>query len=358
VNTRVVSLLILSALLALPASGRAENSGQVKDFQDQELPAEAPGEKTSATEENEPGVDRCNQQPTDQTMIEGVQSGTYEYSCRLVRWFDGLFGQSRDFAEEDLYGRLSLGMAWNEYEGFDPSLRFRLRTDLPNLSSRWNAFLGRVDDEDFIRGTETQQDSAFRRGINDSEQPEWLFGLGYKGHKRGTNGWDFSVGVRLRLPPQPYARAMYEKTWRFTNHHDLRYRQTFFARYDKGYGTTTNLDSVRELSEDNVLRVELIGTLADYTEGVDWWAAQTWYHRLAPQRGISLRTFARGRTQGEVGLTEYGFELSFRRQLHHDWLFINVGPTLTWPRYFEDERRQASWGVAALLEMDFGYYVD
>ena len=173
----------------------------------------------------------------------------------------------------------------------------------------------------------------------------------------GEGGWDYSIGVRLRVPPQPYVRASYQKMWRLGEQHDLRYRQTVFWRYDKGYGTTTSFDSARVLSDDNIHRWELIGTLADYTEGVDWWAAHTWYHRLADQRGISLRSFARGRTEGEVGLTEFGFEFSFRRQLHREWLFINAGPTLTWPRFRAAETREASWGIAVLLEMDFGYYL-
>jgi hypothetical protein len=363
VNTRVIILAFLSAVLLWPGGLRAELADNdppdpMEDVQPQTLPEEVPGDKESGLSTELAGIDKCDQKPTDDSLMEQVQSGTFEYTCRTVRWFDSLFGDSRDFEEEALFGRISLGTAWNQYEDFDPSLRFRLRTDLPNVSSRWNAFFGRVDEEDYIRGTETQQDSAFRRGINDSDQPEWLFGLGYKGRKPGEAGWDFSVGVRLRLPPQPYVRAMYTRSWNIGRRHDLRYRQTFFARYDKGYGTTTSFDTVRELSDDNVLRFELIGTLADYTEGVDWWAAHTWYHRLAAKRGISLRSFARGRTKGEVTLTEYGLELSWRRQLNRDWLFINAGPTLTWPRYFRSEKREASWGVAVLLEMDFGYYLN
>lgn len=312
------------------------------------LPIESPAE---------PVNDKCLQSPSDESFEESIQSGIFSYSCRAVRWFDGLFGSEQEFEEEAVYGRLSLGLAWNQYEGLDPSGRFRLRTELPNVSSKWNAFIGRVDEEDFIRGTETDQDSAFRRGINDTGEPEWLFGLGYKGRKRGQGGWDYSIGVRLRLPPQPYAQAIYDREWSLGRKQRLRYRQTFFVRYNKGYGTTTRLDSAREMSDNDILRWESIATLADYTEGVDWWAAHTWYHRTGPQRGISLRSFIRGRTQGEVPLTEYGFELSWRRQLNRDWLFLNIGPTLSWPRYELEEKRKASWGVAILLDMDFGYFL-
>ncbi len=357
-NIRIVTLLWLAAAVSWAEVANGAEIETADDVPPQELPREVPGEQTAEPEPEAEGSDQCDQEPTDESLPEEVQSGVFKYSCVAVRWFDSLFGSSHDFREEELYGRVSLGSSWSQYEGFDPSMRFRLRTDLPNVSSRLNAFIGRVDEEDYIRGTETRQDSAFRRGINDGEQPEWLFGLGYKGRKPGEDGWDYSIGVRLRFPPQPYVKAGYVKSWAVGETHDLRYRQTVFWRYDKGYGTTTAFDSARELSDDNILRWELIGTLADYTDGVDWWAANTWYHRLKANRGISLRTFARGRTKGEVSLTEFGFELSFRRQLNREWLFLNAGPTLTWPRYFEAEKRQPSWGFAVLLEMDFGYYLN
>ncbi len=81
----------------------------------------------------------------------------------------------------------------------------------------------------------------------------------------------------------------------------------------------------------------------------------TWYHRLGDNRGVSLRSFARGATDHEVELLEYGFELTWRRQVIRDWLYINVGPTLTWPRERREERREASLGFQVLMEMRFGY---
>jgi hypothetical protein len=346
------------AVLSLAQAPGVAADEPVPETAPQKLSEEVPGDRGDPMQPESPGVDKCDQEPSDPSFSEEVQSGLFEYSCRTVRWFDSLFGSSRDFPEERLFGRLSLGTAWSQYEGVDPSLRFRLRTELPNMSSRWNAFLGRVDEEDFIRGSETYQDSAFRRGIRDADEPEWLFGLGYKGRKPGEAGWDYSIGVRLRLPPQPYVKARYEKFWTVGERHDLRFRQTFFWRYSKGFGTTSSLDSARELSDTDILRWELIGTYAEYTEGIDWWAASTWYHRLAEQRGLSLRTFARGRTDADVTLQEYGFEFSYRRQLHREWLFLNAGPTLTWPRERLEEKRSASWGFAVLLEMDFGYYAN
>ena len=324
----------------------------------------APVSNTVSTQAEErsaagPEPDKCDQQPLADEFPEKAQSGVFEFSCRTVRWIDGLFGNSRDFREESVAGSLTFGFAWNEYEDWNPSLRFRVKMDLPNLSDRWDAFLGRVDEEDYISGTEITQESAFRRSISDRDRndTEWLLGLGYKDRDAKDGGWDHSFGVRLRTPPRVYVRTRYEKIWELSPQLDLKYRQTFFWRDGStGFGTTTHLDSTRELSTENTLRGEVIGKVTEATDGLEWWVGSTWYHRLADNRGISLRTFVRGATDREVEVSEYGFELTWRRQVAREWLYINAGPTLTWPRERLAEKRETSVGFQVLMEMEFGYF--
>ncbi len=347
-NARISIIALVAAAVLLPGRVCASETAAPETG-----PAEIAAATGRATRE-EP--DKCDQEPAQDKLPEKTRAGTFEFACRTLRWVDGLFGSSHDFREESVDGRLSLGFAWNQYEHWDPSLRFRVHTDLPNLSSRWNAFFGRVDEEDYIEGSETTQESALRRGISDSDETEWLLGLGYKGREEKTGGWDYSVGVRLRSPPRFYVRTRYEKVASLSPNLDLRYRQTFFWRDgSSGFGTTTHLDSDRQIDPDNILRWEFIAKLTEATEGIHWWLGNTWYHRLGEKRGVSLRSFARGATDAEVELLEYGLELTWRRQVAREWLFINAGPTLTWPRERREERREASLGFQVLMEMEFGY---
>ena len=225
--------------------------------------------------------------------------------------------------------------------------------------SRWDAFLGRVDEADYISGSETIQESSLRRGVTDSGDTEWLLGLGYKDREGKTSRWDYSIGMRLRTPPRMYVKAQYEKISQFGPSLDLRYRQTFFWRDGSvGFGTTTHLDSARELGDKDILRWEFIGKITEVTQGVEWWLGNTWYHHLGDDRGVSLRSFVRGATDAEVKLLEYGFELTWRRSIGRDWLYINAGPTLTWPRERLHDKREASLGAQLLVEMQFGYDSD
>jgi hypothetical protein len=346
----------IAAIILVPALAW---SGPARSAQEDAPAAATSAIPAAARPDDDPEPDKCDQEPLVDKVPEKVQSGLFEFSCRTVRWIDSLFGSSREFREESVQGRMTYGFSWNQYEHWDPTLRFRVRMDLPNLSNRWNAFLGRVDEEDYIAGSEVTEKTAFRRGISDDLNTEWLLGLGYGKRDEDTSGWDHSVGIRLRTPPRLYVRTRYEKVWQFGDSQDLRYRQTFFWRDGStGFGTTTHFDSAREMGAGDILRWEFIGKVTEATDGMEWWIGNTWYHRLAERRGTSLRTFVRGATGREVELVEYGFELVWRRQVARDWLYINAGPTLTWPRLFPHERRAASWGVQALMEIEFGYFRD
>ncbi|NND45852.1 MAG: hypothetical protein HKN58_11060 [Xanthomonadales bacterium] len=299
-------------------------------------------------------VDKCDQVAQPDKFPERVQSGVLEMSCRTFRWFDGLFGDSHDFREEDVGGKMSIGLSWNEFEGVGGRVRYRVKADLPNFSSRWKAFLGRVDEDAYVSDTERVEESDFRRGISDNEESEWLLGLGYRDHSEAGDGWDYSVGIRLRTPPRPYAKARYQKHVALHDDLEFTWRQTLFWRDGVGYGTTTYLNTAHEIESGDLSRYELVATYSEETLGTRWYADHTWYHQLGHRKGVSFTTFVRGETDHAVSVHEYGFELTFRRQVARDWLFLNIGPTLTWPRELPQQERDASWGFSAQIEFEFG----
>ena len=142
----------------------------------------------------------------------------------------------------------------------------------------------------------------------------------------------------------------------FTARTDLRFRQTFFWDTDESFGTTSRGDLSHALSERNVLRWEGVATVSVERDGLFWYAGQTWYHLFEGMSAISLLAFVRGETDEPEPLQEYGFNLIWRRPLDGEWLYLSMGPSLTWPRYDASETRTASWGFGAWIEMEFGDY--
>lgn len=303
-----------------------------------------------------PAADACDRVQGITALPRATQELLRSWSCQSFRWFDSLFGNSREFDESKVSGRMILGAEYTEYREFDPRLRMRVRAPLPNLSSRLDLLLGRVDEEAYIGDTQPRDESVYNsRLLPRDDDTEWLLGLGYR-RRHPQRGWDFSAGVRLRAPPRPYAKAQYFASRRFDESTNLRVRQTFFWRRDEGFGTTSRGDLSRALGLRDVLRWEGVATVSEERDGVFWYLGQTWYHLFENVDAISLLAFVRGETRDEVPLQEYGFNLVWRHPLDGQWLFLSMGPSVTWPRYHDHESRDTSWGFGAWVEIEFGNY--
>jgi hypothetical protein len=352
-------LLMITATVAAadtptnPSTERAsEKKKAVHEIQDPFGP-----EKSSADETTDeaPGIeDPCDWEPEGEPLQEKSREILRSWSCYSFRWFDSWWGDQYDFDEKAVNGLLTFGAEYRQYDGFDPRIRLKVRSPLPNLNRRWDLLLGRVDEDAYISDTQGQDQTFYNPGaVSRDEEPSWLLGLGYRGKGR-RSGWDHSAGVRLRLPPVPYVKSQYYYNKDFSERSDLRFRQTFFWRSDRGFGTTSRADVAYGIDPENALRWEAIGTVHEETEGVEWYVGQTWYHLLGDRSAFSLRAFANGETRKEVTLRDAGFYFIWRRPFTREWLYLSFGPSITWPREFLEEKREMSLGFGLWLEMEFG----
>jgi hypothetical protein len=338
-------------------SKRDPESAEQRALDEVQSPFGKDEEATDDTEQAADGTeleDGCESDLEEAELQEQSREVVRSWSCYSFRWFDSWWGDKYDFDEKAVNGLLTLGARYTDYYGFDPKFRLRVRAPLPNLSSRWDLILGRVDEEAFVTDTQGQDKTFYNPGaISRGEDEAWLLGLGHRGRQR-KSGWDYSLGVRLRLPPEPYVKASWFYNKDLSERSDFRFRQTFFWRSDRGFGTTSRGDLAYGVNEKNVLRWEAFGTTHDKTQGVQWYAGQTWYHLLADRSAFSLRSFIRGETDAEVGFKEYGIDMIWRRPFTREWLYLSVGPSVTWPREVLEDRREISLGFNLWLEMEFG----
>ncbi|MEJ2533919.1 MAG: hypothetical protein P8008_00190 [Gammaproteobacteria bacterium] len=303
-----------------------------------------------------PTIDPCEWDLSD-PLQEDARELVRGTTCYTFRWFDSLFGDEVDYPEEQVNGLVTVGGAYRQYDGFDSRFRFRVRAPLPNLDNRWNIFLGRGDDDALISDTDTQDPTFYNPGIaNRDEEDSLLLGLG-RGRRGGHRGWDWSVGVRLRTPPVPYVKTHWFYYKAFSDNADFRFRQTFFWRDDDGFGTTTRGDYAWSIGPKDAIRVEAFATASEVTDGAEWYVGHTWYHLVNDRGAFSLRSFVNGETGAEVELNEFGFDFIWRQRFTRDWLYLSIGPSVTWPRYRAEEERELSLGFGAWLEMEFGQWV-
>jgi hypothetical protein len=299
------------------------------------------------------GEDECDWHLKGEPWQEQSQEVVRSFSCHSFRWFDGLWGDSRDFPENAVNGLVLLGTRWRQYDGFDPRFRFKVRAPLPNLDNKFDLVLGRVDEEAFISDTDTQDRMFYNPGIVTDREESWLLGLGHR-RKGKRSGWDTSLGLRLSSGLRLYGKLQYYYNKHFTENLDLRLRQTFFWRDDDGLGSTSRGDLAWGIDLKNVVRWEALGRISQKSEGTEWRVGQTWYHLFGDRNAFSLLTYARGKTGADVPLQDAGFVFNWRRPFTRDWMYLSMGPTITWPREQADEKREVSFGFNLWLEMEFG----
>lgn len=302
--------------------------------------------------------DPCDADYSEPHWQEDTQEFFRDISCHSFRWTDSLFGSDIDYPENEVSGLAVLGGSWNEYEGFDSRLRFRVRAPLPNMDRRWDLILGRDDEDAFIQDTQAQDATFYNPGVfNRGDSDSLILGLG--GRRRGAdrNGWDWSAGVRLRSRPVPYVRLRYFYSKVFSPETDLRARQTFFWRSDDGFGTTTRADLAHAFRPQDVMRWEGVATINEVSPGVEWYVGQTWFHLMEDRRAFSVLAFANGETDGLVELREAGFNFIWRQPFTRDWIWLSYGPSATWPRFEPEDKRELSLGFTVQLEMEFGSWV-
>ena len=293
--------------------------------------------------------------PPDATMIERMRRRLSVTTCASSAWLDSLFGdQFRYDQYRATYGTISAGGLWSDYDGFDPRLRFRVRLKLPQWDSRISAFAGRVGEDDYISDTEDDFDALPTRQFGTLEDESVLVGLGYSSPERTGNDFDVGVGVRVDLPPDPYARARYEIVRAFGEHYVFTARETVFWQNSEGFGTTTRTYLDRGISDTMLLRWANLGKYTEETIGLEWYTQLTLFQSLNDRTGLAYQLQTEGETDNEVQLTRHSARMILRRQLNWDWLFLELRGGVSWPRRKVIEERKPSPEVGIALEMQFG----
>lgn len=302
-------------------------------------------------------VNPCEASKDDQgTWLDKSQTMVYETVCGSVAWFDGFFGDRRyDQESGNTFGRIGLSTFWDERDGFDTKFRFRARLALPELQERASLLIGRGNEQELIEERPDLQD-AIPGNFSQIEDDSFLVGLGYSRGQGLKRGLDFSVGAKVRLPPEPYVKAAYRRAWELSESTLFRIRPLVYWRYEEGLGSTLHLDLDHLITKTSMVRWSNSGNVSQDqdVEGVRWLTYLSLFRALSNRRALSYHLLAGGETEADVRLQNYGFELRYRQRVLREWLFIELLSSLTWPREFLTEERETNFGIGIGIEMYFG----
>jgi len=343
-----------------PPPDRPVIQGSSPDEQDLPVKSEAPPEEVKQAEQHQDEERRKDEAAAEQEMnrpdpwLDRTQEGVHGAVWRSARWVDRMFGVGQDDqAYQEASGSLAPALLYDEFNGFKPRVRFRVNVPLPQLDERVNAFVGRVDPDEFV--TEQSQDSgAFRRQYGPMSEDETILGIAYREPPRPGGRFDAGLGVRVRFPLDPYIKGSYRYTIGSMDRVLFNFRETIFWQNSEDLGSTTRVDLERIVAEKWLVRYTASATYSQESEGVKGYTALTALHALGPRKALAFEVGMDGASDAEVPLHEYGFKAAYRQNVLREWLVLELRTSLTWPREEEEERRESSWGVGIGFEMFFG----
>jgi len=341
---------LAGSLLLLCSPGAVEAATPDEAPSQQTVPE--PGEAAGSADE---AVDQCDVgNLADPAWVDRMRLRLSQAACASSAWFDGFFGTERRYEDyRATYGSVSLGTLWDERDGFDPRLRFRIRLQLPQADERLNAFIGRVDREEFVTGREEEFDALPSR-FGQEDEDELLLGLGWSSPDRRGSWFDSDVGVKIALPLDPYVRGSWKLVHDFSKSTLLRLRESAFWRNTEGFGVTSRADLDYVLEPGLLSRWTAVATYSEESLGVDWYTTLTLFQSIDEIRAFAYQVSYSGETDREVPIKDWGVQLIYRQRISREWLFVELRSSVTWPKDEPQEPREPNWGVGIAIEMLFG----
>jgi hypothetical protein len=291
----------------------------------------------------------------DAAQLDRLRSGVEVGVCATARWFDGLFGDPRENAEvyADTYGRVGLGLNWDEQDQWTVNGTFRARVALPTLGERFNLIAGRDSEETFI--DDSYDDIGFLPGrFSDDGDAKWYAGLSYVAGASQRSLFDLSAGVQLQSPVNPYLKARYRYFIQSSDQWLLTLRSTAFWENEDGLGLTLAADADWALDERRVFRLANTATFAEATQGVRWRTRLLLYEMLDARSAMRYEVAVKGQTDA-TNPDYYGLRATYRRSAWRDWFFLEFTGNLFWSDGTEPGQRcDACLGAGVGFEIMFG----
>jgi hypothetical protein len=290
--------------------------------------------------EKDPWIDRAHQ---------GMFNAVWRSAMRMDHWFGSAYDES---AYMETSGSVAPAVLWDEFDGFQPRVRFQVDVPLPQLNERFHAFVGRVNREEYV--TERQPGSgAFARQYGPVEDDETLFGIRYREPRQGGR-FEADAGLRVASPLDPFVKGSYRFLHGSSETTLFALRETVFWQNSEKFGLTSRIDVERILAEVWLLRGTVSATISERSEGVRGYTALTTMRGLPGRRAIAAELFTSGELDADVPLGNYGLKFAYRRSVARDWLVLETRLSLTFPKDFPWQEREPTFGVGIGFEMFFG----
>lgn len=269
------------------------------------------------------GAEEKNEEnPVEKTYVDKAHKGVSSTILFISNRIDSFFGSQR--GDDEANGsRLRLfydsTFQQNQKMNRKSDVRFTLR--LPQLEKFFKISFKREGGED-----NAKKEAASPTVKKTNPTPKQLL--------IRTSKWtfNFNAGVRLDIPPNPFARARLRRTFTFFNALEFNPTQEATWFREEGFGLNFSHDLDYPLTNSLLLRVVNSAFWRDETNQVTTSHGPVLFHQISPRSAISYSLQAQGVNEPFFYINNYSGSINFRQMAYSDWVFFTFSPSVSFPK--------------------------
>lgn len=261
-------------------------------------------------------------------------------------------GMDLFFADEKVYDE-----ATNSYARLSTYTNFKhngqsstngdlhIKVDLKKTKKKLKLLL----ESDTDRDLQTGVDSSSAPGQK-SETTSFYAALQKEISRRREWRTNLSLGIKLKVPLDPYLRVRAHKNFR-VGALKTRFTETLFWFNSKGAGASSLFEVDYSITKKVLFRSSTSELWTDFNDYHEVEQIFSIFHELSDRRAISYHIGVYGDTDPQMHLVRYYSSINYRQRVHRDWLFVELIPAISYARdnNFKHER-----SLTLKLEMVFG----
>lgn len=283
---------------------------------------------------------------------EGYIDRTHTYFNRtmnqVVRWFDGLFGDTarHDSEKADIKLRWTNDLRAEEGDGFRYRSSLRAQLHLPRFEDKFRLVIMQENRQDAVVPipadpgtpvTNTPTRANTFRALNTE--------LRYYALDTKTAYAFLALGSRFVWLPETFVRS--RLLWRRTlaDNTFISPSVTPFWQDHLGFGVTPQLDFGRPFAHDYIFLWANSATVFRNRSGFLWGSEVTLSRILSPVTAVAVAVGATGATRPSLvadrfnlARNNYRVTGKYRRNIYRPWLFLELVPETNWRREVAGKR--------------------
>lgn len=246
----------------------------------------------------------------------------------IARNIDEFFSDNETFYDASgTYLRIQADAVVNESEDIGYAGDVKLKLRLPNTKKKLKFTL----ESDANERQDELGSQPENTPIAAFEEDDYFAGL------QATLGreeeWQFSpsIGLRLSSDIEPYFKFRAKRKYEFDTW-NIRWNETPFWFKSFGWGIDSYLELNKVVTNDALFRTSTFARWTNEAEKFELSQIFSMYHTISKRRAVSYFAGVYGVSEPTVFATHYLLGLTYRQNIHKDYLFVELAPQISYEK--------------------------